>query len=451
MPIATLATRLSVAAGLALAATAQDNNWPSYHGANGSGIAAGHSLPDKWNIETGENIAWSTEIPGLSHSSPIVYGDRIFVHTAIKQGAEAELKVGLYGDIKSVADDSKHQFQLLCLDRKTGKIEWSKTLFDGVPAIKRHPKGSHAASTPATDGKYVATFFGSEGLFVHTVAGELVWKKSFGVVDSGFFKVPDAQWGWASSPIIHGDRVYVQCDVQKHSFVAAFEVATGKQVWRTARKEAPTWCTPSVHIGKQRKQLILNGWKHMGGYDLDTGKELWKLAGSGDIPVPRPVVAHDMIFLTSAHGGPARIYAISVDAEGELDLKPDGKNLIWADRRFGAYMQSPFVYGDELYVCRDNGVITCWDAKTGAQHYRHRLSAGVGYSSSGVAADGKLFYASEEGDVHVVKAGTEYELLHINEMGETVMATPAITRGLLLIRTRSKLVAVGKVAVGKKE
>ena len=435
-----------VSAKPSASAVAQDvvaTSWPSYHGRFGCGYADGFATATEWDVKTGKNIAWQTPIPGLSHSSVVVWGERVFVNTAVKDGGgDAELRVGLYGDIASVEDESKHELRLLCLNKSDGKVLWSKVAFHGVPAIKRHPKGSHAASTPATDGTYVATFLGSEGLHVYTVDGQFLWKKDFGVLDSGYFRSPDAQWGWASSPVIYDGRIYVQCDVQEDSFCAAFDIKTGQQVWHTAREEEPTWCTPTVHVTGKRRQLILNGWKHMGGYDLDTGKELWKLQGTGDIPVPTPVVGHGLVFLTTAHGGPARILAISEDAVGEMAIKPDGKNLIWADRRYGAYMQSPFVYGDELYVCRDNGVISCWDAKTGEKHFHHRMTAGVGYSASGIAADGKLYYPSEEGDVHVVKAGKQYELLAVNELGETCMAAPAVSAGMLFFRTRTKLIAV---------
>lgn len=444
MHTATIALTLTLVTPALAAQQGQDptaTNWPSYHGEFGRGYADGFATPIKWDVEKGENIAWSTKIPGLSHSSVVVWGDKVLVNTAVKEG-EAELRVGLYGDIGSVEDDSEHEFRLLCLDRTSGKVLWSKLVWKGVPAIKRHPKGSHAASTPATDGERIAVFHGSEGLHVFDMDGELLWKKEFGVLDSGFFRMPSAQWGWASSPVIHDGRVYIQADHQKDSFVAAFDAKTGDQLWRTARDEAPTWCTPTVHITDDRRQLVLNGWKHMGGYDLDTGKPLWWLEGTGDIPVPTPVASHGLIFLTNAHGGPARILAINEASEGELSVDADGEQMVWANRRFGAYMQSPFVYGDELYVCRDNGVITCWDAKTGEQHYRERLTAGVGYTASGVAADGKLYYPSEEGDVHVVKAGKEYELLAVNAMGETCMAAPAISHGMIFIRTRTRLVAV---------
>ena len=421
--------------------TPSEHSWPSYRGPHGRGCADGFEAPVEWDVESGENIAWSTPVPGLSHSAPVIWGDRVYVTTAVKDGA-AELRVGLYGDIGSVEDNSEHQFRLLCLDRRSGAVRWSRVAWEGVPAVKRHPKGSHAASTPATDGEHVALFFGTEGLHVFDADGERLWEKSFGLLDSGFFRMPSAQWGWASSPVIYDGRVYVQADHQGDSFVAAFDVASGEQVWRTARDEVPTWSTPTVHVSGERRQLVLNGWKHMGGYDLDSGEPLWWLRGTGDIPVPTPVAAHGLIFLTSAHGGPARILAVNEHAEGELTLKPDGERLVWADRRFGAYMQTPIVYGDELYVCKDNGVLTCWDARSGEQRYRKRLTAGVGYSASGVAADGKLYYPSEEGDVHVVRTGASFELLAVNPLGETCMAPPAVSRGMLIFRTRSRLIAV---------
>ena len=420
-----------------------ESSWPSFHGRFGRGRAEGHRTRVEWDVGTGDHIAWTTEIPGLSHASPVVFGDRVFVNTAVrKDGGDEPLKVGLYGDIASVEDESAYELRLLCVSRTDGAVLWSRTAWTGVPAVKRHPKSSHAASTPATDGEYVATFYGTEGLYVFTVDGELVWEQEFGLLDSGFFRVPTAQWGFASSPVIHDGRVYVQCDVQKDSFVAAFDVETGEEIWRTERDDVPAWSTPTVHVTDARRQLVVNGWKHGGGYDLDTGAELWRIASSGDIPVPTPVAAHGLLFLTSAHGGPARILAIAEDVEGELELEADGERLVWMNRRFGAYMQTPIVYGDELYVCRDNGVITCWNARTGENHYRSRLSAGVGYSASGVAADGKLYYVSEEGDVHVVRAGTEFELLAINPLGETCMASPAVSQGMLLFRGRTTLVAI---------
>jgi len=420
-------------------------HWPAFRGHRARGFAEGYASATTWDLEAGENVLWKTAVPGLAHSSPIVWGDRLFVTTAVKQeGGDTELKVGLYGDIGSVANEGVHQFQLLCLDKNDGRLLWSRTAHEGVPAVKRHPKSSHAASTPATDGEHVVAFFASEGLYCYDIHGELLWQKDFGVLDSGFFMVPEAQWGFASSPILHGGRVIVQVDVQEDSFLAAFDADTGEQVWRTPRSDVPTWSSPTVDVRADRSQVIVNGYKHIGGYDLGTGAELWKLEGGGDIPVPTPVVAHDLIFITNAHGRMAPIYAISVGASGELaGTAEDEQQMAWSTPRRGNYMQTPLVYGEYLYCCNDAGILTCYEADTGVVRYQQRLgSGGSGFSASAVATDGKLYLTSEEGEVHVVGAGPEFESLAVNEMGETCMATPAISQGVLFWRTRGHVVAV---------
>ena len=436
---------LSGAQSTAQDAAATESNWPSYRGRNAAGIAEGYSLPERWNVETGENILWKTPLPGLSHSSPVVWGNRIFLTTAVKE-SEAELRVGLYGDIGSVEDDSPHELRVLCVDKSSGEILWSRTAWEGVPAIKRHPKGSHAASTPATDGKRVIAFFGSEGLYAYDMEGELLWAKDFGVLDSGYYVVPTAQWGFGSSPVIHGDRVIVQCDVQENSFVAALDVETGEELWRTPREEMPTWATPTVHVEDGRSQVILNGYKHIGAYSLETGEELWKLEGGGDLPIPTPIVAHDLIFITNAHGRMRPILAIATNASGEFSMDAEAhEQMVWSRPRDGIYMQTPLVYGDLLYCCANNGVVAVYDARTGDRHNRQRLGTGsTGFTASAVAGEGKLFFTSEYGEVYVVEAGPDLKVLAVNELGETCMATPAISSGALFFRTRGHLVAVAE-------
>jgi len=423
----------------------QAANWPSFRGSHANGIAEGYSTPVTWNVETKQNIRWRTPIPGLSHSSPIVWGNRLYVTTAVKEG-KADLKVGLYGNITSVPDEGRHEFRLLCLDKNTGEVLWSKTAWKGTPKVKRHPKGSHAACTPATDGKHVAAFFGSEGLYVYDMDGNLKWKKNFGVLDAGYYRVPDAQWGFASSPVIFENKVLVQCDVQGQSFLACLDVDTGDAIWRTDRDEVPTWCTPTVHVSDKRRQVIVNGYKHIGGYDLDTGKELWKTSGGGDIPVPTPVVKDDLVYITNAHGRLAPILAISVNAKGEFGLSAeDSDSMVWSHRRRGSYLITPLVYGNELYCCNSSGVLSCIDAKTGKLVYRERLgSGGTGFTSSGVAADGKLYFTSEEGEVYVLRAGREFEVLAVNELGETHLSSPAVSAGTVYFRTRGHIVAVSR-------
>src|SRR5688572_16575413 len=249
------------------AADAGPAHWPQFRGVQASGIAKGFKTPDHWNVDSGENIRWQTLIPGLAHSCPIVWGDRVFVTTVTKEG-EATLKVGLYGDVVSVDEPVSHRWMLLCLDKTSGNILWQTNALEAVPRVKRHPKGSHCSSTPATDGQRVVAIFGSEGLFCFSTNGALIWKKDLGPLDSGWFRDVTAQWGFASSPVIDGDRVIVQCDVQTNSFLAAFAISDGKELWRVARKDVPTWSTPTIDQSHGRAQILVNGWRHSGGYDL---------------------------------------------------------------------------------------------------------------------------------------------------------------------------------------
>jgi outer membrane protein assembly factor BamB len=276
--------------------------------------------------------------------------------------------------------------------------------------------------------------------------GKPIWQKDFGILDSGFFMVPEAQWAFASSPIIHDDRVIIQVDVQKDSFVAALDLATGKEIWRTARKDVPTWSTPAVSTADGVNQVIVNGWKHIGGYDLSTGKELWRMEGGGDIPVPTPIASHGLIFITNSHGGKSPVYAVKPTAQGTITLKDaetSNAHIAWSAARDGAYMQTPLVYGDTLYVCKDNGVLSAFNVKTGERYFQTRLADGkTGFSASPVASNGRLYYTSEEGDVYVVRAGTTFEQLAVNPLGEVAMATPAISEGVMFFRTRGHLIAI---------
>ena len=422
-------------------------DWPSFRGISARGVAEGYPAPLRWNGEAGENVRWSTPIPGLGHSSPVVWRDLVCVTTAIGEKSKQDLRVGLYGDIQPVQDDTVHSWKVYCLDKGTGAVRWEQTANTGVPRVKRHPKSTQANPTLATDGQRMVALFGSEGLYVYDLKGRLLWKKDLGLLDYGFYRVPDAQWGFASSPVLHEGKLVVQADVQKGSFLAAFDAASGRELWRTARSDVPTFSTPTVHAEGARTQVIVNGWKHIGGYDAATGKELWRLTGGGDIPVPTPVVADGLVFITNAHGGAAPIFAIRTVATGDVSLtqgQTENAQVAWSQERDGAYMQTPLVYGGLLYNCRDNGVLSVYEAKTGRRLYQQRLGeGGSGYTASPVAADGKVYFTSEEGEVFVVKAGPEFELLARNRLGETVLATPALSEGVLFFRTRGHLVAVG--------
>jgi outer membrane protein assembly factor BamB len=313
--------------------------------------------------------------------------------------------------------------------------------------VQRHPKSSHCNSTPATDGKRIVAIMGSEGLFCFDPDGRLIWKKDLGPMDSGYFMVPTAQWGFASSPVIHDGKVVVLCDVQKDSFLAVFDLNDGKELWRTPRKDVPTWGTPTVITATGRTQIVVNGWHHSGGYDFVTGKELWKLDGGGDIPVPTPITAHGFVYLTSAHGKFRPMRAIRLDAAGDITPADPGATnaaISWAHARQGSYMQTPIVVGGSIFGCTDSGVLTCFDAKSGSIRHVERLSrGGEGFTASPVSDGRNLFFTSELGKVFVVPATETFSVLATNELGETCMASPALSDGTLYFRTREKLVAVG--------
>lgn len=424
---------------------APNPNWPQFRGDHALGIAEGHPLPVDWDVEEGTGVLWKSEIPGLAHSAPIVFGDRVFVTTAVKAGdGEDPLKVGLYGDIGSVEDDSEHSMRVLCLDKRSGALLWKREAFSGVPKIKRHPKSSHAACSPAADNEHVVAFFASEGLYCYSKEGDLIWSKDLGTLDSGFYMMKSAQWGSASSPILYKGRVILLCDVQDDPFLAVFDAENGDELWRTERLDVPTWGTPSILEKDGRTQIVCNGFRETAGYDLQTGERIWWLDGGGDIPVPTPIIAHDLIYITNAHGTLAPIFAIKTTAQGELTMDADECVFMeWTHPRRGNYMQTPIVYGDQIYFCSDAGVMASYNAKTGEELYRQRLGGGrSGFSASPVGGDGKLYYTSEEGLCYVVKAGPEFELLSFNDLEETVMATPAISEGVLFFRTRSHLLAI---------
>ncbi|NOT01579.1 MAG: PQQ-binding-like beta-propeller repeat protein [Phycisphaerales bacterium] len=427
-----------------------DGNWPSFRGPNACGVADGRELPVSWDVETNVGVAWKTPIPGLAHSSPIVWGDRLYVTTADSGDPDPLLRVGLYGESPDHPENTPHDFRVYCLNKKTGEIIWEKVAHRGVPTIKRHIKSTHANCTPATDGKHIVALFGSEGLYGYNADGEQLWKQDLGKLDAGAFDAPEIQWEFASSPVIHGGTVFLQCDTNSQSFIAAYDVETGKQKWRTERNDNPAWSTPAIWTAGSppRTQIVVNGFKHIGGYDASTGESIWHMRGGGDIPVPTPLVLDDFVYITNAHGGRAPVYAIKASATGDItpaDAATTGDHVAWSYDRIGAYMQTPIVYQCRLYVCRDNGVLSCLQPKTGEKIFRERLAGAYdGFSASAVAGDGKLYYTSEEGTVHVLKAGPIYEVLASNKLAETCMATPAISDGRLYFRTRRHVVAIAK-------
>ncbi len=427
-------------------------DWPAYRGPGASGVGQG-AAPASWNGDASaapvRNIRWKTPIPGLSHSSPVILGEKLFVTTAISSAGKAPLKIGLYGSGDSADDDAEQEWVLYCLDKLSGKVLWRQTAHRGKPKARRHTKATHANTTVAADGKRVIALFGSEGLYSYTLDGKLEWQKDLGTLDMAPSDDRTLSWGFASSPVLFEDTVIVQSDSKKDGFLAAFAAADGHELWRVPRSEISvcSWATPGVFKTGNRIQVVANGYPYIAGYDFKTGKELWRLKSEGDIPVPTPFMAHGLIYVANAHGGKAPLYAIRPEASGDITPAPGSRvstGLAWSEERNGSYLQTPVVYGELIYASTSQGVFKAYDARTGRKLYEQRLGNGGSFTSSPIAADGKIYVSNEEGQTFVIKGGPQFELVGTNELGELVLSTPAISDGVLYVRTSASVLAIAE-------
>jgi len=425
-----------------------NGSWPSFRGVQASGIAEGQNLPDTWNTKSGENILWRTPLPGLAHSSPVVWGNRIFVTSAVSSDPKATFRPGLYGDGDASKDRSRHRWTIYALDKRSGKILWERVAYEGEPIEKRHIKATYANASPATDGRIVVAWFGSQGVYAYDVKGRLLWKVDLGRVDMGAYDIPTFEWGPASSPIIWNNLVIIQCDTQTDSFIVALDAATGKTVWKTDREELPSWGTPTVASTSAGPVLVTNASNFVRGYDPRTGKELWRLGRSSKITAPTPVFGDNLFVVASGRAPERPIFVVRPEARGDLTL-PDGKTsseaVAWSRTGRGSYMPTPLIYKGIVYVLSNNGLFDAYNLKTGEEIYRQRLPVvGSGFSASPIAADGKIYLSNEDGEILVLGAGDKFSHLATNSMGELLMATPALSDGVMYVRSSSSLFAVGR-------
>ena len=415
--------------------------WPQWRGASGQGISSDADLPTDWS--TTRNIAWSTAIPGRGFSSPIVWGDTIFVTTSIEgeivPGA-APAKHILGGEPfvhpDAVAGDRRHTLKVMALDRVTGAVKWERTAYEGAVFDARHKAGSFANTTPATDGTLVFAWFGSEGLYAYDFTGRLAWKKSLG-------GIPAFGMGTGTSPVLFENLLILQCDEDngKGSFIVALDKATGREVWRTARAVEASWTTPVIAKGAGRTELVASGNEFVIAYDPRTGKELWRTTGTGGWTVPTPVVSKGIVVASAAH--PVK-RAIAVRLGGAGDVTGT-RHIAWQHTRGTGYTPSSIAYGDYVYLLTDAGLVTCLDVETGEVKYEGaRPPRPARVWSSPIAFGGKILISNEAGETHVVAAGPTFEILGTNTLDEPIYASPAAAGGMLFIRTASKLYAIRK-------
>jgi len=425
------------AAGTALAA-----DWHQFRGPGAMGVAEDLDLPVSWGEE--RNVVWKTAIPGNGWSSPVVAGDRIFVTSVVSTKEVEPPRKGLYLGGDRGAPTGEHRWMVYCVDWKTGRVLWEKEVHRSVPQSSRHLKNSFASETPVTDGKRLYAYFGNLGLYCFDLNGELLWSQSFPA------RPTRNGWGTAASPVLHEGRIYVLNDNDGQSFLDAFDKTTGRRIWRVEREEGSNWATPYVWENGQRTEIVTSGTGKVRSYGLD-GKLLWELSGMSSIVIPTPFSKSGLLYLTSGYVGDENrpVYAVRPGASGDITLSAGADSseyVAWYLPQGGPYNPSPLVYQDHYYTLYDRGFVTCHDALTGEEVYgKQRIHREAGaFTASPWAYNGKIFALSEDGETFVVQAGPEYKLLGTNVLNEMTLATPAIYRSSLIIRTAGHVYHIAK-------
>lgn len=423
-------------------ASAKGANWPQFRGPEGQGVSSETNVPLEWGAT--KNVLWKTPIEGRGQSQPIIWGKHVFLTTAVAGELVPGTKTPVYPEYgaggrhpDSIDADRKHAFKVIAVDRDSGRILWTQVAYEGLPADYRHRKSSFASPTPATDGKHVFAYFGSEGLYAYDYKGKLAWKQSVG-------KLVTAGMGAGTSPILHGNNVIIQGDTGegKESFIAAYDKKTGKEVWKTPRPGIEvSWATPIVVRTKQREELITNGNQFIIAYDPATGKELWRTKGVESNAIPTPLTDGEMVFVGA--GYPKKITkALKLGGSGELK---EGEGVAWTYGKGQAYVPSSLLLNGIVYLMNDKGLITALDAKTGKVHYEGgRVPVPATFMASPVAFGDYILLTSEDGDTYVIKAGPKHEVVRTNSLGEPVYTSPAIADDKLFIRADKHLYAIGK-------
>ena len=418
-------------------------NWTQFRGPGAMGVAEDPSLPDTWS--TTENVAWRTDVPGRGWSSPIVVGDLVVVTSVISSVEEEEARKGLYFGGERPTPTVPHRWVVLAVDWSSGEIRWQREVHGGVPGTGRHLKNSLASETPVSDGERIYAYFGNVGVFCLDLDGNLLWSKMFEPAQTRY------GWGTASSPVLHEGRLYIVNDNDEQSFLVALEAASGDEIWRVNRDEGSNWATPFIWENAERTEIVTPGTGKVRSYDLG-GNLLWELSGMSSITVPTPFSKFGLLYLASGYIGDQRrpVYAVRPGASGDITLEEgttSNEHIAWFLPQGGPYNPSPIVYGDYYYTLLDRGFFTCHDARTGQEVYRRqRITRGTGFTVSPWAYNGKIFVLSEDGDTFVIRAGPEFEILGINSLDEFSMATPAIVRGSLFLRTATKLYRIAEGA-----
>ena len=426
--------------------SAAAGNWPQFRGtAANPQVEDNPNLPEHWS--TTENVAWVADIPGLGWSSPVVWGNKVFLTTVDAAGDWERPKSGLYNPRgRTVPLDIDHAWIVYCFDLDTGEKLWERRVHEGRPATSRHPKNTYASETPATDGEHVYFLFGDVGLFAFDMEGNEVWKYEIAPQETM------SNWGPAGSPIVYDGKVIMIYDNMESSWIAAFDGKTGDIVWKTEREEVSSWATPYVWENEQRTEIVTNGRTKIRSYDLD-GKVLWEMDGRMSWAcIATPLSDGDMVYVNSGYFMDKHrpVYAIKAGAGGDITLGEDetsSEYVAWYQPQAGNYNTSPLIYRGQYYSLLDRGSFESYEPATGELIFTQKKVAETGRASFTVspwAYNGKIFCLSEQGETYVLEAGPEFKLLHQNSLGEMCMSSPAILDDSVIIRTISKLYRIKK-------
>ena len=404
-----------------LSVTAQE--WPQFRGPGGNNVVTDADFPAAWGADN--NLAWKVEIPGMARSSPIVWGDRVFVTTAIEDQAPTLTARRFRGGV--------YRLEVYCLDLGTGSTLWNKVAARGKPRIATHIANGYASETPVTDGERVYAYFGMTGLFAYDFDGNLVWKK-----DLGSYQM-QRDWGTASSPLLHQGKLYLQIDNEEDSFLVALDPKSGEQLWRIARDEGSNWSTPIIWKNKARVELVTNG-KRARSYDPETGKLLWELDIGGGRCSASPTADDELLYLgseTRSTGG-GFLFAVKTGASGNItpaEGESTSTGVLWSRAKAGPQMASPLVYQGVVYIVqRNNGILATYDAKTGEEAYKTRLEGAQAFWATPWAYDGKVYCLDDTGTAHVLRPGRQFKMVTRNTLDGEFWASPAIARGALILR-----------------
>ncbi|MEL7497771.1 MAG: ankyrin repeat domain-containing protein [Planctomycetota bacterium] len=413
--------------------------WPRFRGEHGDGNADGFNLPVKFDATTGEGVLWKTKIPGLGHSSPVIWNDKVFLTSAEAISDDPKYDMRIASGFDTHTEDIEYRWIAVCIDLNSGKLIWKKQLDEGLPKAQRHVMSSHANCTPAVDDEFLVINLAGQGLFCLSHDGEILWKKDLGRLAAGWFMDPGYEWGFASSPILHNQKIYVQCDVFGGAFIAALSARDGSKLWRTERQEISSWATPLLlENDPSHPQLIVNGTRAICSYDPVNGKELWRVEDNSEVTVASPIRNGSHVIVTGGYQPVRPIFSVDVSQRGNLTPKPDAtknKGLQWWTNKGGAYGVTPIIDDGILYIFHGNGILTTYRSDTGEQIYKQRIGSRTGdIVASPIVSDGKIFLAGGDGDVFVIPTGEEFQKATVCPIGEQVMATPAAAANRLLIR-----------------